>query len=208
MIEQFESQFFAYIQSEMNQDPAHDIHHISRVVKSAKSLCQSESAKLAVVLPAAYLHDCFSLPKNHPERAKSSELAAEKANQFLQSIGYPKQHLDEISHAIIAHSFSANVKPRTLEAQIVQDADRLDALGAIGIVRCIQVSVRLGVELYNDVDPFCVEREPNDRHNTVDHFYVKLLKLADTMNTRSARIEATKRTEFMKAYLRQLAIEV
>ena len=208
MIGKFEKKLLAFVQIEMGQDQAHDVNHILRVVKTAKNLCHSEGAKLEVVLPAAYLHDCFSLAKDHPDRSKSSEMAAHKALQFLHSLDYPSQYYDEIAHAIIAHSFSANIKPKTLEAQIVQDADRLDALGAIGIARCIQVSASLGVDLYHHEDPFCLERAPNDRTSAVDHFYTKLFKLKESMNTHSAKVEAAKRTDYMKEYLNQLSMEV
>lgn len=203
-----ENQFVEFIQAEMQQDLAHDMNHVFRVVKTAKTLCEREEASLEIVLPAAYLHDCFSFPKNHPERAKSSQVAADKAVEFLASIGYPSQYLEAIHHAIVAHSFSANIKPETLEAQIVQDADRLDALGAIGIARCIQVSSNLGVSLYDAQDPFSENRELNDRKYTIDHFYTKLFKLKDTMNTVSAKVEAEKRTHYMEAYLEQLGTEI
>jgi uncharacterized protein len=208
VVEHYEHQFISFINAEMEQDPAHDLNHVFRVVKTAKSLCAIEGAKLEVVLPAAYLHDCFSFPKNHPDRARSSFIASEKALGFLAVIDYPSEHHSEIGHAIIAHSFSANVYPQTIEAQIVQDADRLDALGAIGIARCFQVSTGLGVGLYDPEDPFCDVRAPNDRANAVDHFYTKLLKIAETMNTKSAKEEAEKRTAFMKQYLAQLGAEV
>jgi uncharacterized protein len=208
VVEHYEHQFISFINAEMEQDPAHDVNHVLRVVKTAKSLCEMEGAKLEVVLPAAYLHDCFSFPKNHPDRARSSFIAAEKALGFLAVIGYPFEYHSDIGHAIVAHSFSANVYPQTIEAQIVQDADRLDALGAIGIARCLQVSTRLGIGLYDPEDPFCDVRAPNDRANTVDHFYTKLLKIAETMNTQSAKEEAEKRTAFMKQYLAQLSAEI
>ena len=208
MIKNYENQFITFIQSEMEQDLAHDLNHVFRVVKIAKMLSKIEGAMLEVVLPAAYLHDCFSFPKNHPNRAESSRIAADKALKFLVRIGYPKEYHHAIKHAIIAHSFSANVQPDTLEAQIVQDADRLDALGAIGIARCIQISTSLGVGLYDATDPFCETREPNDRMNTIDHFYIKLFKLSGTMQTDSAKVEAEKRTKFMKAYLIQLGVEI
>ncbi|WP_260260585.1 HD domain-containing protein [Vibrio intestinalis] len=208
MVEQYEKQFLDFISSEMKQDLAHDLNHVKRVVKTAKELCAIEGAKLEVVLPAAYLHDCFSFPKNHPDRAKSSEIAAEKALRFLVDIGYPSQYHQAVRHAIIAHSFSANVTPETLEAQIVQDADRLDALGAIGIARCILVSAALQVDLYNSEDPFCNSREADDKQYTVDHFYTKLFRLVESMQTKTAKIEAKKRTEFMKSYLTQLGHEI
>ncbi|WP_435236367.1 HD domain-containing protein [Psychromonas sp. PT13] len=208
MLKQFENQFFSYVKSVMNHDQAHNINHILRVVKTAKALCHDENGKLEVVLPAAYLHDCFSFPKNHPSRSQSSSIAAEKATQFLHSISYPNEYFIEINHAIVAHSFSANIPPTTLEAQIVQDADRLDALGAIGIARCLQVGTNLGIELYNSEDPFCHARTPDDSCYSIDHFYTKLFKLVETMNTDSAKIEAKKRVTFMKEYLRQLETEI
>nr|WP_246847801.1 HD domain-containing protein [Vibrio crassostreae] len=192
----------------MTQDAAHDISHIKRVVKTAKALCVQEQAKLEVVLPAAYLHDCFTFPKNHPDRAKSSQMAADKAISFLKSIDYPVSYLDEIHHAIVTHSYSANITPETLEAQVVQDADRLDSLGAIGIARCLYVGQSFNAELYNHQDPFAEHRDLDDKHYSVDHFYVKLFKLAETMNTESAKLEANKRTDYMRGFLEQLSTEV
>ncbi|GLS91462.1 phosphohydrolase [Psychromonas marina] len=208
LTEQFENKIQLFVKEQMTQDQAHDMSHLLRVVKTAKQLCEDEKACNEVVIPAAYLHDCVSFPKNHPDRAQSSTLAAKKAIEFLTSIDYPSEFYEQISHAIITHSYSANIKPETVEAKIVQDADRLDALGAIGIARCLQVGCSLGLALYNDEDPFCEHREMDDRAYSIDHFYNKLFKLADTMNTDSATIEAQRRTEFMREYLRQLGAEV
>ena len=208
MKEKFEEQLLDFAQQEMTQDAAHDISHIKRVVKTAKALCAQEQAKLEVVLPAAYLHDCFTFPKNHPDRAQSSKMAADKAIAFLKSIDYPTSYLDEIHHAIVTHSYSANITPETLEAQIVQDADRLDSLGAIGIARCLYVGQSFNAELYNHEDPFANQRDLDDKHYSVDHFYVKLFKLAETMNTESAKLEANKRTDYMRGFLAQLGAEV
>jgi len=204
----FENEILAFAKQEMVEDQAHDINHVLRVVNIAKQLCVDEKGKYEIVMPAAYLHDCFSFPKGHPDRSESSTFAAKKALVFLKSIGYPCVYSDGISQAIMAHSYSADIKPNTLEAKIVQDADRLDALGAIGIARCLQVSAKMGVALYNSEDAFCERRKADDRQFTIDHFYVKLLNLVDTMNTRSAKIEAQKRTLFMKQYLNQLAREL
>lgn len=161
-----------------------------------------------MVITAAWLHDCVMLPKNHPERAQSSVKAADKAMVFLRSIDYPESHLNAIHHAIVAHSFSADVKPLTLEAQIVQDADRLDALGAIGVTRCIQVSANLDLPIYSTDDPFCDSRTPDDGKYTIDHFYTKLFLIADCVNTVSAKTEANQRTQFMLSYLEQLHHEI
>ncbi|ELA8182836.1 HD domain-containing protein [Vibrio parahaemolyticus] len=207
-LSQFEPLFLEFMQQEMQVDAAHDIEHVKRVVKTAKQLCDEENADIAIVLPAAYLHDCFTYPKDHPNRKQSSAIAAKKAIAYLESIQYPQYYHDAIAHAIEAHSFSANIRPNTLEAQIVQDADRLDALGAIGVTRCIQVSTHFNAQLYNDNDMFAKERELNDKQFTVDHFQTKLFKIVDTMNTESAKLEANKRKAFMQTYLKQLHDEV
>ncbi|EGQ8259444.1 HD domain-containing protein [Vibrio parahaemolyticus] len=207
-LSQLEPLFLEFMQQEMQVDAAHDIEHVKRVVKTAKHLCDEENADIAIVLPAAYLHDCFTYPKDHPNRKQSSAIAAKKAIAYLESIQYPQHYHDAIAHAIEAHSFSANIRPNTLEAQIVQDADRLDALGAIGVTRCIQVSTHFNAQLYNDNDMFAKERELNDKQFTVDHFQTKLFKIVDTMNTESAKLEANKRKAFMQTYLKQLYDEV
>lgn len=208
LLSQIESQFLEFMQQEMQVDAAHDISHVQRVVKTAKKLAMEEGADLSIVLPAAYLHDCFTYPKDHPNRKQSSIIAAKKAVAFLESIDYPQQYHDAIAHAIEAHSFSANIRPNTLEAKVVQDADRLDALGAIGITRCIQVSSEFDAQLYDDKDIFAQQRELDDKQFTLDHFQTKLFKIAETMNTESARREAQKRKAFMQAYIEQLHDEV
>lgn len=98
-------------------DPSHDHLHIKRVVKTAKLLAHEENADLWIVIPAAYLHDIISLPKNHPERHLASKYAAEKAVEILKELKYPEKYFNEISHAIMAHSFSANIKAETIEAK-------------------------------------------------------------------------------------------
>ncbi|MBN3562094.1 HD domain-containing protein [Aliamphritea spongicola] len=204
----FEAQFATFIQAEMTTDTAHDFNHVLRVVKTARQLCAAEQAQAEVVMPAAWLHDCFTYPKDHPQRRLSSQQAADKACRFLQEIGYPQVWHDAIHHAIVAHSFSAGIPAETLEAQIVQDADRLDSLGAVGIVRTLQVGTGLQRALYQPDDPFCESRAPDDSQFTLDHFYTKLLRLADTMNTAAARAEARRRTDYMEGFLQQLHSEI
>lgn len=200
--------FEQYLTERMSDDPAHDLNHVKRVVSNAMRLASREGATIEVVYPAAWLHDCVVVPKDSPKRRRASQLAAQQAGEFLRTRGYPLQHLEEIQHAIAAHSFSAGIAPRTLEAKVVQDADRLDALGAIGIARCLMLGASLGRPLYAPVDPFCQSREPDDTVATIDHFYTKLLDLADSMNTEAGREEAHVRTDFMLGYLEQLASEI
>ncbi|MCW8328533.1 HD domain-containing protein [Photobacterium sp. SDRW27] len=207
-MEQLEHQLRTYVTRLEITDPAHDLSHIERVVAAAKQFAHQENGKLAVVIPAAWLHDCISLAKNHPKRHEGSRLAATEALRFLREIGYPEEYLDDISHAIEAHSYSAGIPVRTLEAAIVQDADRIDALGAIGIARCIQVSSSFNARLYSDTDPFGEAREYDDKAFCIDHFYSKLFKLEQTMNTAAAKREARQRTAYMKGFLEQLRHEI
>jgi uncharacterized protein len=191
-----------------HQDGAHDLSHIRRVVHNALALAEVEGAVLEVVLPAAWLHDCVIVPKDSPLRSQASRIAADTAVTFLRSQSYPEQHLPAIAHAIAAHSFTAQIPPETIEAKVVQDADRLDAIGAVGIARAFIVGGQLGRPIYDEADPFCEERVPDDFVATVDHFYTKLFKLADTMQTAAGRREAQTRTQFMRDFLAQLGREI
>lgn len=205
---ELERQCKHFIAQTTHADSAHDITHIERVVLMAKKLAKQESANLHVVIPAAWLHDCVAVAKNHPDRHKASAMAADKAITFLTQINYDARYFEAIRHAIIAHSFSANVTPTTLEAKIVQDADRMDALGALGISRCMKVGGAICRGLYHPIDPFCQQRQADDSRYTLDHFFVKLLHIADSMHTQSAKQEAKKRTDYMHAFMQQLGEEI
>jgi uncharacterized protein len=197
-----------FLINDCSLDVAHDIGHIERVVKTAGNICSAEGGDSEIVITAAWLHDCVTLPKDHPERSKSSILAGKKAAEFLHSRGFPKSKIRGVVHAIEAHSYSAGIEPKTIEAKIVQDADRLDALGAIGIARCLLIGGKLGRPLYDPDDPFCEYRSPDDSVYTIDHFYEKLFKLPDQLHTNAAKKIAVHRIEFMKSYLNQLKEEI
>jgi len=207
-MEEFENRFHEIISKQVVVDPAHDINHIHRVVRSARQFAAAENALLDVVIPAAWLHDCVSVAKDSPDRARASTMAAGQAKEYLREMSYPEQHLDPIGHAIEAHSFSAGITPLTLEAKVVQDADRIDAIGAIGTARCMMVAGVMRSSLYAEQDPFCEEREPNDRAYAVDHFFAKLFKLQDSFHTQAARAAADKRVRFMRNFLAQLEQEI
>ena len=189
-------------------DPAHDLRHFERVVTTARKICVEENARLAVVLPAAWLHDLVLVPKNDPRRSWASRLSAEAALVFLREVEYPAEYLVDIAHAIAAHSYSANIEVETLEAAIVQDADRLDGLGAIGIARVMATGGLLKRGFYAPEDPFCETRAPDDGRFTVDHFYAKLFKTVDTLRARAGRREGQRRARVMHTYLDDLRAEI
>jgi uncharacterized protein len=207
--ERWQAHIESWVTDQMaHADAGHGIDHVRRVVANARMIGACEGAAFEVVLPSAWLHDCVVVPKNSPDRSKASTLAAESAQVFLRSIAYPDDLIPRIFHCIQSHSFSANIPCETLEASIVQDADRLEALGAIGLSRCLQTGGAMRQRLYHPDEPFPITRQPKDTEQSVDHFFAKLLKLHATMKTESGREEARKRTEFLVVYLDQLAKEL
>ena len=204
----WQPRFERFVRERMAEDSGHDLAHIQRVVANAVHFARETDAALEIVIPAAWLHDCVRIPKNSPQRPYASQIAAETAVTFLRKQAYPEAYLADIEHAIAVHSFSANMPARTLAAKVVQDADRIDAIGAIGIARCFAVGGLLARPLYLLPDPFCEDREPDDLLATVDHFYTKLLSLVETMQTEAGRLEAQSRTRFMLDYLAQLKREI
>ncbi|MFZ3229935.1 MAG: HD domain-containing protein [Pseudobdellovibrio sp.] len=190
------------------EDPAHDLLHFKRVVKIAKSICKLEQGNFEIVVPAAWLHDFIIIPKNDPRRSLASKLSAEAAVIYLKQLNYPEIYLADIAHAIESHSFSANIQPRTIEAKIVQDADRLDGLGAIGIARCFATAGLLKRPFYSELDPFCDARDFDDKQFTIDHFYSKLFKVAETLQTDAGRHEGRIRVQVMQKYLADLKLEI
>lgn len=191
-----------------SSDPSHDYLHISRVVHMALKLAQEEGADENIVMPAAYFHDFVNVPKNDPRRSQASRLSGDAAVEYLQSIGYPAQYFDAIKHAIAAHSFSANIPCETIEAQVVQDADRLDGLGAIGIARMFTVAGLLQRPYYDPQDFDAKNRPLDDTRFSIDHFEIKLFKTAATLKTKSAQAEGARRMALMKAYIDNLRLEI
>jgi uncharacterized protein len=194
--------------AEMAQDSAHDLAHLDRVWTTCERIAAAEGGDLRILLAGAYLHDLVNLPKDAPNRAAASSLAAEAAEPHLVALGYSAAEVARAQHAICAHSFSAGIEPESEEAQILRDADRLDAIGAIGLARCFAVSGSLGRPLYAADDPFARTRPLDDGTQTLDHFAVKLLRLGDGMLTQTGQQIAAERIAVLERYLRDLAAEM
>jgi uncharacterized protein len=189
-------------------DPAHDFSHISRVYKNATIIGREEDADMQVLLLAVLLHDVGS-EKKHTSKQGASEGQGKRAVlAFLESIGLEEEAREKVLYAVDVHRFSGKIVPVTLEARILQDADRLDAIGAIGIARVFLTGGTLGRELYSPDDPFCRAREPDDTKWNLDHFYKKLLKLESGMHTKSGKKLAADRTTVLRRYLRDLEEEI
>ncbi len=192
----------------MGNDPAHDFEHVMRVYKNAKKICEKEKVNEKAVLSAALLHDIVSYPKSDKRSKLSSLESSKKSKQILKKYNFSKEEILVISDAIRDHSFSQGKIPETVEGKILQDADRLDALGAIGIARVFATGGSLGRSFYKMDDPFCKKRLPDDEMWTIDHFFQKLLKLESLMNTKSGKAEAKMRTMVLNKFLHHLKREI
>jgi uncharacterized protein len=116
-------------------EPAHDFFHVERVMHNAHVVARGERARENVAVTAALLHELFTLPKSDPDSARAGDLCAGKARELLECEGAPSWLLDPVCAAIRDHAFSKGVVPDSLDARVLQDADRLDAIGAIGLAR-------------------------------------------------------------------------
>ncbi|UTH73637.1 HD domain-containing protein [Chromobacterium sp. IIBBL 290-4] len=181
-----------------DDDGAHDLSHLHRVWAVAKQLLENyPQADKLVVMAGSYLHDLVNLPKSHPQRHLASHWSAERARQLLADSELTPAQLDNLAHAIEAHSYSAAIEPKTLEAQIVQDADRMDALGPVGLARMFYVSGRMGRALAHPLDPLGEQRQPDDQAWAIDHIKVKLAKLPGMMQTDAGRAMAEAKLQWL-----------
>ncbi len=182
---------------------SHDYLHILRVKRLAVEIGKRERADTFILEVAALLHD-ISLAFGG-EKSVHAEESAKIAEKLLKD-KIDDEKLEKIIDAIKNHSFSKGSTPKFLEGKILQDADRLDAIGAIGICRAIAYGTLKNRVLYNEMDPLAENREPNEDKYTIDHFFTKLLRI--DMNTKTAEEEAKKRKEFMKRFLEELKREI
>lgn len=193
---------------EISDDGAHDLAHLQRVWHNVRTLHEEEGGDLEVLLAAVLLHDCVAVEKNSPLRSQASRLAAEKASSVLAELNWPSDKIASVAHAIEAHSFSANITPLTLEAKIVQDADRLDSLGMLGVARTFYIAGRMGSALYDPQDPQAKHRDYDDKRFCLDHFQTKLLHLADGFQTVAGQRLAQIRHERLKGFMEHFMEEI
>lgn len=197
----------ARVKASQDGDSAHDLAHLLRVgLWTCRILGEKDRTEEAIA--AALLHDLVNVPKNHPDRARASELSAEAAFPLLRASGFSDATSEEICLAIRQHSFSRGEKPSLPLAMALQDADRLEALGAIGIMRCYSTGVRMGTQYFDPEDPWARHRELDDTRFSLDHFFTKLFRLPETMNTPAGREEARMRLRPMQAFMDSLEREL
>lgn len=189
-------------------DGSHDLGHLMRVWKAAFQIQAAEGGNADILAAAVLLHDCVAIEKSDPRRAQASALAADRAAGILRDLGWPAGDNAAVHHAIICHSFSAGQAPKTIEAKILQDADRLDAIGAIGVARCFYTAGRMGSGLYDPDDPTAAQRPLDDRAFALDHFKAKLLGLSQGFQTATGSGLAQQRHDRLERFLDDFLSEI
>lgn len=190
-------------------DPGHDLAHFLRVALWTARIGEEEGAlDRREAIAAALLHDIVPIEKNSPLRKEASRLCAEEAARLLPGFGFTPEAVARIADAIRCHSFSRGERPVTPLARALQDADRLEALGSLGILRLVSTGARMGSDYFHPTDPWAKARQLDDRRFSVDHFFAKLFLLPGTMTTGVGRVEAEKRLRIMREFLSCLAEEL
>lgn len=180
----------------LDEGTGHDYFHIERVVVNAKKIVKKENANAFLVELAAWVHDVGDY-KLHGGIDKSEELIRE----FLTSIEVDEKTINKVIEIVSQVSFSKGNKPTSIEAKIVQDADRLDAIGAVGIARCFAYGGSTGSVLYNP-------ENKTKNSSSIQHFYDKLFTLKDLINTKTAKVIAEERHQYMENFIQEFYREV
>jgi uncharacterized protein len=190
-------------------DPSHDINHALRVLTISEKIATAEKADFDIIVPSAVFHDIISYPKNHHKRLHSSKESAEFAKRILKNIkSFPKDKIGKVYESINLCSFTKGLKPNFLEGKILQDADSLEATGAVSIMRTFSSAGMMNKTFYDVSDPFCKKRKPDDSKYALDLFYTRLLVVQSRLHTKTAKNIAKKRANFLKAFLKELKVEL
>ena len=203
------SQIFALILGKKTQDAAHDASHLLRVALWGLRLLEYSSETTSEELvAAALLHDWINLPKDHPDRLLASQYSADAAKSLLLDFGYSSEATLRICEAIRDHSYSRGQRPESHLGKALQDADRLEAIGSIGLMRVFATGAKMNTAFFDAEDPWARKRDLNDRRYSIDHFFQKLLKIHETMNTEAGKLEAQQRPKILREFLIQLGSEL
>lgn len=205
--EQIISQTVEFVkQTLVNAEGGHDWWHIYRVWKSARQLAQNENVDLFIVELGALLHDIADSKFHNGDET----IGPKKAREFLTSVSVDEKTIYHVEQIISNISFKGGKEEQTFkspELDVIQDADRMDAIGAIGIARTFNYGGHKNREIYNpEIEPdlnMTKEQYKNSTAPTINHFYEKLLLLKDRMNTNAGRAMAEQRHQFMQEFLDQ-----
>lgn len=187
--------------------PSHDWSHVERVYNLCEYIGEKENANLYVLQLAALLHDLGrDSEMENPEALDHAKISAEIASGILIEYNIDEDVTENVLHCISTHRFRKNQKPRTLEAKILFDADKLDCIGAIGVARAYAWAGKQGTKLYSNKSYLGTGYEK--QHSPVTEFAFKLQKVKDRLFTETSRRIAEQRHLFMKMFFEQLKSEL
>ncbi len=192
-------------------DQVHDFDHVLRVYRVAEVLARKESADIEVVQAAALLHDAANASGDEQLRMDHHEAAAIFAGKVLESEGWTEDRISAVQECIRTHRFRTGDVPQSLEAKVLFDADKLDAIGAIGVARALAYAILDGQPIYAEPSKTFKERlktEENEVYTAYHEFLFKLSKIKDRLTTESRKAMAGERHKFMQAFFDQLRAEV
>jgi uncharacterized protein len=193
---------------EFRGDPAHGIDHCRRVFRIASNIADKYDHDRNAIAIGSYLHDIVSFKKGKLRTARRSKTESSRiAEQFFLDFREISHLQDIIFDTIRYHSFSQKSIPIYIEGRIIQDADKIDALGYMGIARLFHVSGNMKSRILCDDDPLCLYRRPQDSNYAVDHVFTKLVKIPDQMNTEYGREIAQARLRTVLDFAENLARE-
>jgi uncharacterized protein len=190
----------------LGADAVHDFDHVLRVLVMAERLAEAEGADLEIVRTAVLLHD---VARGHGDRIGTdhARTGAEMAREMLA--GQPPERVEAVAHAIAAHRFRSGPDPETIEAKVLHDADKLDAIGAIGVARAFAYGGHEGQRLWSEVPIGYKESQATrSQHTPIHEYQMKLVKIEERLLTESARHIAEERHAFMVAFFDRLESEV
>lgn len=193
-----------------SNDASHDWDHVARVLRLALTIAKKEKADEEVVAAAVIFHDWVKLHPTKGKIDKSSAYSARAAEQILNSIkDFPAEKIAAVKRAIYEHTFSLGIRPKSVESRAVQDADRLDSMGAVGIMRIFAFAGAIGARLFCTYDPFCrTQRTPEAYRYGLDWVPARLKKLPARMNTPTGKKMARMRVQTLKLWMASLEREL
>lgn len=199
---------------------AHNLDHVMRVYNLCKLLAKyEENVDLDILIPAALLHDIARVEESEDKTGKTDHavLGSEIASDILKTLGYDDEKIEKIKHCITTHRFRTNNEPKTIEAKILFDSDKLDAIGAVGIARSFMLSGQYGQRLVlnNSIDNYLATNtaengriKDNSKHTPFIEYEVKYKKIPDKLYTKKAKEIGNERLEFMEEFFNRLKLEV
>jgi len=190
-----------------NVDPAHDWKHVRRVENLAEKLAEKENADKKVVKASVLLHDIGREKEDDGKIDDHSEWGAEKAGEILGGLEHNQEFVEKVKHCIRSHSYSKNPEPDTLEAEVLSDADNLDALGATGIARTFTYGGEYE-RIIADPDLPAEKDEEEGGSNSFNHLQKKILDLKDRMYTDSGLEVAEGRHDYVEKFVERFREEI